>query len=266
MMQPIIEHRQTKNKKLSTVAIWMMMMMMMSILGCTLSQITGSLADNLGANNAIPTPYSDSTPTSTPESDQSLLNEKFLIDETIFTTNENCSLPCWRGIRVGVTEWSTAIAILEDESDLSDINVELNSESGEGAITFQRVDGVPCCLLYSEDVQVVDQILLQLSPIHTLETIIEFLGEPTYFNGTEVDETQAAAALFYPERNSVIYVFVEGEQGDLMPTSEIFAVLLLSSDDMQQVLNTSTLQAYDGYKSFADYMDDEPVLTPIFTP
>ncbi len=194
---------------------------------------------------------------------QELRNEKFLIDGSLTQSDTDCSAPCWRGITPGVTAWSDAISILEDQADLADIKVENNGESGEVAVTFQRKDGVPCCLLYSKDAAIVDQMLLQLAPQNTLGAVITALGDPDYFNGTEVDEKQAAAALFYPDNGLVIYAFVEGKTGDLSATSEVFATLYLAPDDMVQVMQTSTLQAFSGYKAFSDYLDDEPVLTPV---
>lgn len=194
---------------------------------------------------------------------QELRNASFLNDSSLTQSDADCSAPCWRGITPGVTEWSTAISLLEDQTDLADIKVENNSESGEVAVTFQRKDGVPCCLLYSKDGALVDQMLLQLAPQNTLGAVTEAMGEPVYFNGTEVDEKQAAAALFYPDRGLVIYAFVEGKTGSLSATSEVFAALYLSENDMQQVMATSTLQAYNGYKAFSDYLDDEPALTPV---
>lgn len=193
---------------------------------------------------------------------QELRNESFLVDSSLVTENPDCSAPCWRGITPGITEWSRAVTILEDQPDITDVKIESNEESGELAATFQRRDGVPCCLLYSKDGTLVDQMLLQLAPQNTLGQVISNFGEPSYFNGTEVDERQAAAALFYPTRGLVIYAFVEGASGSLSASSEIFAALYLSQTDMDLVIETSTLQAYDGYKAFADYLDDAPAITP----
>lgn len=277
--RPTARQRTVISKRLSPLVIGLVMIM--SILGCTVwtewvdsSEFDVRPIDVTPTQTTItptfgptptPDPYRTATPTSTPEPEASLLNDKFLIDETLFSANENCSLPCWRSIRLGVTEWDKAVTILQGQTDLTNIKFKNNDVTGELAVTFQRVGGVPCCLLYSKGDEVVEQILLQLSPIHTLGSVIEAIGEPIYFNGTVVDEDQAAAALFYTTQNTVIYAFIDGEAGDLMAESEISAVLILSPSDMQQVLDTSALQAYDGFKAFRDYMDDEWVLTPVPT-
>lgn len=193
---------------------------------------------------------------------QELRNPGFLQDTSLVTPGEECKAPCWRGITPGETEWSAAISIIEDQADITNLEIETNDESGELAATFQRRDGVPCCLLYSRDGIFVDQMLLQLASGNAVGGVIDNLGEPDYFNGTEVDENQAAAALFFPDRGLVLYAFIEGLNGSLSEESEVFAALFLSQTDMEQVLQTSTLQAFAGYKAFADYLDDEPVLTP----
>ena len=138
-----------------------------------------------------------------------LRNPSFLEDSSL-VDNEPCAAPCWRGITPGETTWRDALTILEDDATLSDLKTETNEETGEIAATFQRADGVPCCLVYTSDGEVVDQMLLQLAPENSLGDVIENLGEPEYFSGTEVSPEQAAAALFYPAKQLVVYAFVEG--------------------------------------------------------
>lgn len=194
-----------------------------------------------------------------------LRNPSFLNDSSL-VDNTPCEAPCWRGITPGVTVWSDALTILEDDATLADVKVETNDETGERAATFQRRDGVPCCLVYTRNGDVVDQMLLQLAPDNTVAEVIGNLGEPTYFSGTEVSPEQAAAALFYPERQLVVYAFVAGvAEGEISPTSEVFAALYLSEADMQTVLNESNLHDWLGYDSYAAYNEREFDVTPIPT-
>lgn len=194
-----------------------------------------------------------------------LRNPQFLIDDSL-VDNEPCGAPCWNGITPGVTEWGDALTILEDTEGIVDVKTETNDETGEIAATFQREGGVPCCLVYSRNGEIVDQMLLQLAPNNTLAEVIENLGEPVYFSGTEVSPEQAAAALFYPDRSLVIYAFVAGaESGTISETSEIFAALYLSEEDMQQVIETSQLHAWLGYDSFKAYVERPFNVTPIPT-
>lgn len=194
-----------------------------------------------------------------------LRNPAFLNDSSL-VDNQPCAAPCWRGITPGETAWGTALTILEDDATLAELTVESNEETGEVAATFQRRDGTPCCLVYSRNGSTVDQMLLQLAPTNTLGQVIANLGEPTYFSGTEVSPEQAAAALFYPELNLVVYAFVAGTAtGEIQSTSEVFAALYLSGNDMQQVLETSNLYDWLGYDSYADYVARDFDVTPIPT-
>lgn len=194
-----------------------------------------------------------------------LRNPSFLNDSSL-VDNTPCEAPCWRGITPGVTDWGDALTILEDDGTLADLKVEANEETGEIAATFQRRDGVPCCLVYSRDGDLVDQMLLQLAPNNTLGEVIGNLGEPTYFSGTEVSPEQAAAALFYPEHKLVVYAFVAGiASGEISASSEVFAALYLSENDMQQVVETSNLYDWLGYDSYAAYTARDYDVTPIPT-
>jgi hypothetical protein len=191
-----------------------------------------------------------------------LRNAQFL-DDISLTNNEPCQAPCWHGITPGVTTWSDAITILQDDGTLSDVTTEANEESGEIAATFQKANGVACCLIYTKDGEFVDQILLQLAPINLLGDVIENFGEPSFFSGTEVSPEQAAAALFYPDQQLVVYAFVAGaESGEISARSEIFATLYLTEDDMQQVLSTSNLHDFVGYDTFKNYIERPFDITP----
>lgn len=194
-----------------------------------------------------------------------LRNPSFLNDSSL-VDNVPCEAPCWRGITPGVTDWGDALTRLEDDGTLADLKVEANEETGEIAATFQRRDGVPCCLVYSRDGELVDQMLLQLAPSNTLADVIGNLGEPSYFSGTEVSPEQAAAALFYPDHQLVVYAFVAGvAEGAISETSEVFAALYLSETDMQQVLQTSNLYDWLGYDSYAAYTARDYDVTPLPT-
>lgn len=199
------------------------------------------------------------------ETPPELRNTSFLND-TSLVDNTPCQAPCWRGITPGVTTWGEALTILEDDATLADVKVESNEETGEIAATFQRRDGVPCCLVYTRNGQVVDQMLLQLAPDKTLGEVIANLGEPAYFSGTEVSPEQAAAALFYPDLDLVVYAFVAGvESGQVQASSEIFAALYLSDSDMKQVIETSNLYAWEGYSTYASYTGRDFDVTPLPT-
>lgn len=194
-----------------------------------------------------------------------LRNEAYLKDTSLID-GEPCSAPCWRGITPGETTWRDARTILEDDPTLADIKIESQEESEEVAATFQRVDGIPCCLLYSENGKMVDQMLFQLAPDIKLSQVLETHGDPEYLSLSEVSGDQAAVALYYPELQAIVYAFVAGkEQGALSPDSEIFAMLYVREEDVDLVIENSSLYAWEGYGTYLEYEGRTLVTTPVPT-
>jgi hypothetical protein len=185
-----------------------------------------------------------------------LRNPDYLTDTSLIDS-EPCGAPCFRGITPGETQWRNALTILEDDTFLTDVNITEDQDSEGIAATFQRVDGIPCCLVYSEDGTTVSQILLQLAPDMTVSQVLDTLGDPAYVSGAELSPEQASIALYYPEKQTIVYSFVAGQTGQLTANSEIFAVLYVEPAAMEDVITYSDLYAWRGYQSYAGYIDGE---------
>lgn len=245
-----------------------------SLVGLLLAAFILSAAPNSAATTPEPqTPSAEHTAEATAEvvgadeapSRSPLLTDTFLAD-TSLVENDPCVAPCWRGITVGETSWDDAIGILENDAQLSDLEMDLNELTGEIVLTFRQIDGDPCCLIYTKDGDKVDQILLQLAPDNTLGDVIGNLGAPSYFNGTEIDPSQAAASLYYPDRQLIVYAFVEGaNRGVITEKSEIFAALYMTVEDMQTLIETTSLIAWHGYNSYRGYLSQPFAVTPVAT-
>lgn len=191
-----------------------------------------------------------------------LRNDAYLRDTSLID-GEPCGAPCWRGITPGETSWRAARTILEDDPTLADINIRTEENTSEVAATFRRVDGEPCCLIYSETGEQVDQLLLQLAPVMRLRQVIETHGEPEYLSLSEVSDDQAAAALYYPELRAIVYAFVAGAaQGTINPDSEIFALLYVRQSDVDLVIRNSALYRWAGYAAYSEYAGRAPDITP----
>lgn len=195
-----------------------------------------------------------------------LINDQFLQD-TSLVNGEPCGSPCWRGITPGETVWGDALNIIEDDRTLTDLRVEDSQETEEIAATFQQSGGIPCCLIYSENGQTVDQLLLQVAPQMTLGQVLETHGDPVYVTPTEVSDDQASAALYYPEQQMVVYAFAAGAaSGQIDANSPIFAVLYVRAADMENIVSNSVLYNWTGFDSYADYASRTPDITPEPTP
>jgi hypothetical protein len=63
----------------------------------------------------------------------------------------------------------------------------------------------------------------------------------------------------------VVYAFVPGTDGSITEDSEIVGILYLKPGDMEVLLQTSELQAWEGYMSFQAYEESELEITPSVT-
>lgn len=181
-----------------------------------------------------------------------LRNDKFLQDDSLLT-NDPCEAPCWRGITPGVTKWSDALTILEDEPDINDPQVQTGEDGKLVGAQWQPVDGDACCQMISEQGEIVDLIVVWQKPDKTLGDLIAARGEPAYVIGTPGDETQAIVSLFYPDDALIVIVFVAGANGELSETSEVIGAYYLTLERMQLILDTSSLFAWNGYQPFSSY-------------
>jgi hypothetical protein len=199
-----------------------------------------------------------------------LRNEKFLHDNSLFETNEDCVSPCWNGITPGETKWSDALTIIEDTANFDDPQTQTAQDGPAIGALWKETGGDDCCQMVTTDGTTVDWILLQLAPDNTLKELIDARGEPTYVVGTPGNDEQAIMNLFYPDQGLVVFVFVAGAAtGELSDSSEVVGVYYLAEAGMNTILEQSSLYAWKGYDTFAAYAPDvedaEYAITPIPT-
>lgn len=193
-----------------------------------------------------------------------LRDAKLLQDDTL-TTNQPCAAPCWRGITPGQTSWREALTIIEDDATLENLQITEAEDSSAVVAEFQQVGGVACCQMYSETGETVDIIFLRTAPTMTLGEVISAQGEPEYVIGSPFSDNQAIMNVLYPDLPLVVYAFVEGTSGTLSETSEIIGILYLKPSDMELLLQTSNLHAWEGYQSYQAYESGEFEVTPSVT-
>lgn len=194
------------------------------------------------------------------------LRDNTLLQDTSLITGDPCAAPCFRGITPGVTEWSDALTILEDDSDFTNIQTQEDESTDAVQVAWQQGENQVCCQMATNDGDIVSLIFLRTAPEMTLAELIEAHGEPTYTIGSEFTADQAIMSVVYPDVPMVVYVFVAGpEEGILSEASEIIGALYFTPEDMELLLATQELHAWDGYKSYADYTASDFAVTPSIT-
>jgi hypothetical protein len=196
-----------------------------------------------------------------------LRDDTLLHDENLFSNEEPCAVPCWRGITPGETAWGDALTIIEDAEGFTDPQVQESPDNPSiRQAAWQETDGAPCCQMLTEDGETVSAIFLRTAPQLTMADLVEQQGEPEYVLGIPYTDTEAIMNLIYPDVRMVVYAFVAGAaEGELSESSEIIAVLYLTEKDMDLLTQTNNLHTWDGFQSYKAYEDGEFEVTPSVT-
>lgn len=188
-----------------------------------------------------------------------------LLKDSSFLTGDPCGPPCWRGIVPGETAWNDAITIIEDDETLDQLQSREDEESDRIGAAWAQADGDGCCQMFTQDGETVSFLVMQTAPEARLSDVIEEHGEPQYLFGEAITSDQGLISLFYVDVPMVIYVFIAGEEGSIMPESEVVGFAYTTPDLMQFLIDTSDLHEWEGYETFAHYKDGEFEVTPAIT-
>lgn len=195
------------------------------------------------------------------------LRDDTLLHDDSLITNQPCAAPCWNNITPGETRWNDALTTLEDDTSIENVQTQQDDDSSAVVAEFQGVGGSACCQMFSETGDVVSLIFLRLAPDVTVGELIEAQGEPAYVIGSEYSEEQAIINLLYPDLQTVVYAFTAGVNADLTEDSEIVGVLYMQPHDMELLIQTSNLHAWDGFGPYQTYAvtNEEYEVTPEIT-
>ncbi len=186
-----------------------------------------------------------------------ILTDNLLIDDSLISTDENCQLPCWRGVIPGETSLSAAQEILGTDETIANIEFQ-ESETRTGIVFSQAEQERICCQLVSDGTGNVDYISLQFTATITLGQVIERYGEPAFAEAQLVTRDQALFTLFYPDVPMILYAFAGLPSDALSEDSLIVGMALPKKDIMDIFLETDGLPAWRGFMSYEDML----ALTP----
>ncbi len=191
-------------------------------------------------------------------------SDQYLTDES-YLTSDPCGPPCWRNIVPGETTWEDAVILVQDDPTLDDFEQRVAEDTGARGAIWGQTGGDRCCQMFSQDGETISFIILQTTPENTLSTAIEVNGPPDYLIGEALTNDQALFSLFYVDVPMLLYVFVAGQAGAISETSEVVGFAYTTPDNMQLLIDTSELHAWEGYQSYSAYMDSEFDVTPRVT-
>ncbi|MCU0511839.1 MAG: hypothetical protein MUE40_04630 [Anaerolineae bacterium] len=186
------------------------------------------------------------------------LRDPNLLQDTSLLTDDPCAAPCWRNIIPGETSWRDMMIAIEDDPAFTTVEEVKDDSSEARLVNFTTSSGSPCCRVYSTlDGRTVGQILTLLAPGQmTLGDIFDKYGEPQYATGADVTSDQALVSLIYPDVPVIVYVFAAGvAEGALTAASEVIGVIYLQPADIDDIVNNTSLYAWEGYVPLAGWLD-----------
>lgn len=185
-----------------------------------------------------------------------VVRDDYLADTSLVDADA-CEAPCWRDITPGETTFDEALELLEAMPDVGEIVVQ---ESGQAR--FATFGETPCCQIVSEEGEVVTIMQINTAPLMQIGDVLERYGEPVYVDGAPFTSRQIIFNLYFPDYSFVAFAFAESE--DEVPTDEsvVIGVVYLEPPVFEDILQASSLYAWDGYLSLNDYRSQDFAITP----
>lgn len=189
-----------------------------------------------------------------------LKSQKYVHDLSLLT-GQPCAAPCYDRITPGKTTFVDAIARIKANKSFSNVQTTNNPD----AASWPTEAGQECCQLSANDAGIVNAILVKIAPNITTGQVIATYGHPTYVNAVDYTDQEVAMALIFPKIGLVVWTTPGDITSNLVKTSPIVMALYLDPKDWPIVMDTATLQGWNGYLPYRVYRDATPVVTPRVT-
>ena len=106
--------------------------------------------------------------------------------------------------------------------------------------------------------ELVDLMILQTAPVVSFGEVIDEYGEPTVLSGDLVTRSQAVVTVFYPDVPMLLYVYVEGADGEISADSEIIGVIYMTEVIYEGIIDGApNLVEWDDFATFDDYFGED---------
>lgn len=199
-----------------------------------------------------------------------LVSDQYAQDTSLID-GDPCAAPCWNGIIPGETSWQDALDVLNTTPDVvglqeNTVDVEGSDEQVVVADWGQVESGEYCCRVLADSAdEAVRYIFLRLAPNIVLDELIEAHGEPDYTQYLLYTESEGVLQMIYTDVPMVVWALVGDPAGEVLVNTPIVAAIYITPDEMDFLVEVSTLGPWLGYAPFQDYVDAAPAVTPSVT-
>ncbi len=200
----------------------------------------------------------DLTATAMPTATVPLKSEKYL-DDISLISQIPCGPPCFRGITVGKTAFSDALAIVKADARFSNVQ----SQNQPPSASWSTANGEPCCLMNADpDSKLVNVLLIKLKPQIAVKEVIAKYGTPSYVTTVDYSADEVAVALIFPKVGLVTWITPGDAQSSLKETDPVVTMLYIDPGAINLVLSNATLYAWNGYLPYQNYKNATAIVTP----
>jgi hypothetical protein len=191
-----------------------------------------------------------------------LVSNDYLNDTSLVDADESCQAPCYQDIVPGTTTFADALAKLKSNSLFKDVQ----SQDSPPQAAWSTQGGTQCCnLSANEETGLVEVMLIRTAPVMTLLDVVSRYGEPAYVVPQEYTEEEVALGLLYPDDGFLAYVMPGNTSSTLADTNPVVIVLYFNPAQSAELVESSTLFAWQGLSAFSSYQNATPIVTPLPT-
>ncbi len=198
----------------------------------------------------------------TPTPPPLLKSDKYLNDTSSISADP-CGPPCFANITPGKTTLTDALAILKADKRFSNI-VQPPNQSTQAI--WSTAAGEACCQLVADAAGVVESILIKLAPNVTAKQLLDKYGSPAYISTVDYTPQEVALGMIYPKLGLVAWITPGDASTSILADNPVVIALYQAPDQLNKLIQTSSLQGWDGFKSYAAYKSAPPIITPLPPP
>lgn len=193
-----------------------------------------------------------------------LKSDTYLNDASLVAATQDaaCTPPCFHTITVGKTTYTDAVTKVKADTAFKD--VQTNDNPPQAA--WSGANGDVCCQMSADPATgLINALLTKVKPVMTAKQVIDKYGKPDYTSPLDYSPDEVAVALIYTKLGLIAWVSPGKPDSTLSETTPVVAVLYFDPKDAKSIVETGTLNAWNGFQSYVSYKNATPIVTPKVT-